>query len=468
MANDLSPNIPNNMIADAGLPQPRRFWAMLTVLVAVAMATLDTAIANMALPTISADLNVSAAAAVWVITSYQLVMVATLLPFATLGEIWGHRTVYIVGIAIFTLASLLCALSSSLLSLCIARAFQGIGASAIMSVNTALVRTIYPARFLGRGTGLTALVVAVSFALGPTVAAAILEVAPSWVWLFAINVPFGLAALALAVPALPPNERRAGRFDFTGAFLNAGVFGLLILALGEGTHHASPAEIFGEIAVAAALGFVLLRYQSGKDSPVFPTDLFRIRNFALSALTAFCAFAAQGLAFVSLPFLLQVNLHLSNSQTGLLLTPWPFTVAIMGIVAGRLSDRHPAGILGAIGLAILASGLLLTAALPSDGAGFPIIWRLAVCGLGFGFFQAPNMRALMLSAPAERSGGASGIVAMARLSGQATGAALAALGFGVYGAEGPFVALAIGAFFAAAGAVASVLRVPSTQIKAQT
>ena len=451
------------MIVEDGLPQPRRFWAMLTILVAVAMATLDTAIANMALPTISADLKVSAAAAVWVITCYQLVMVATLLPFATLGEIWGHRTVYLFGIAVFTAASLLCALSPTLLSLCIARAIQGIGASAIMSVNTALVRSIYPARYLGRGTGLTALVVAVSFALGPTVAAAILEVAPSWVWLFAINVPFGFAALALAIPALPATEKLARSFDYTGAVLNAGAFGFLILALGEGTHHAAIAEILGEIGIAGLLGFVLLRYQNGKASPVFPTDLFRIRNFALSALTAFCAFAAQGLAFVSLPFLLQVNLHLSNAQTGLLLTPWPFTVAIMGLVAGRLADRHPAGILGTIGLAILAAGLLATAALPPEGGSFSIIWRLAVCGLGFGFFQAPNMRALMISAPPARSGGASGIVAMARLSGQATGAALAALGFGLYGTQGPFVALAIGALFAATGAIASVLRLPSRQ-----
>ncbi len=441
-----------------GLAQPRRFWAMLAVTVAVAMATLDVAIANIALPVISRDLQVSAGDSVWVILSYQLVMVATILPFAALGEVAGHSRVYLFGIALFTAASFACALAPSLSSLCLARGVQGLGASALVSVNTALVRFIYPSRYLGRGVGLTAVVVASCFALGPTAAAAILTVAKSWTWLFAINVPFGLVALALAFSELPDTPRRSEPLEYGAVVLNAGAFGLLSFALGEATHQAAWTEVVPELAGALLLLWLLIDHQKERASPLFPTDLFRIRAFALSAGTSFCAFSAQGLAFVSLPFLLQVKLGRSVVETGLLLTPWPVTVAVMGIVAGRLSDRHPAGLLGSAGLALLAAGLAAIVALPQDPNASAIVWRLALCGLGFGLFQSPNMRALMMSAPPARSGGASGIVAMARLSGQATGAGLAALALGIGGAEGTTLAAALASVFAAAGGIASVLR----------
>jgi MFS transporter, DHA2 family, multidrug resistance protein len=453
-----SPRLFDQGTGPDGLAQPRRFWAMLAVIAAVAMATLDIAIANMALPIISRDLNVSAAHSVWVTLSYQLVMVATILPFAALGEIAGHSRVYLFGIALFTAASLACALAPSLSSLCIARGVQGLGASALVSVNTALVRYIYPARYLGRGVGLTALVVAVCFALGPSLAAAVMAVTKSWGWLFAINVPFGLAALGLAFIALPDTPRRPERMEYKAVLLNAGTFGLLSLALGEATHQAGWIEVALELTGALLLLWALVEHQKNKASPVFPIDLFRIRAFALSAGTAFCAFAAQGLAFVSLPFLLQVELGRSVVETGLLLTPWPVTVAVMGIVAGRLSDRYAAGILGSAGLILLAAGLAAIVTLPQDAGASAIAWRLALCGLGFGLFQSPNMRALMMSAPPIRAGGASGMVAMARLSGQATGAALAALSLGMDGAGGPALAGALAATFALAGAVASVLR----------
>jgi DHA2 family multidrug resistance protein-like MFS transporter len=325
-------------------------------------------------------------------------------------------------------------------------------------VNTALVRYIYPARYLGRGVGLTALVVAVCFALGPSLAAAIMAVMKSWGWLFAVNVPLGAAALVLAFRALPDTPRRSEPLEYKAVLLNAGTFGLLSLALSEATQLAGWTEVVPELAGALLFFWGLIQYQRDKANPVFPIDLFRIRAFALSAGTAFCAFAAQGLAFVSLPFLLQAGLGRSVVETGLLLTPWPVTVAAMGIVAGRLSDRYPAGILGSAGLVLLAGGLAAIMTLPQNAGAGAIIWRLAVCGLGFGFFQSPNLRALMTAAPPARSGSASGIVAMARLSGQTTGAALAALALGLGGAEGPALAAELATLFAVIGAAASILR----------
>jgi len=445
-----------------GLPPGRRGWAVTTLVIAVGMATLDTAIANTALPTIAADLHASPAASIWVVNAYQLALMVSLLPLASLGDILGYRRIYIAGLALFTLASLVCAAAWSLPTLAAARVFQGFGASGIMSVNTALIRFIYPSRSLGRGVGFNALVVAVCFAIGPTVASAILSVA-SWPWLFAVNVPLGLFGIAVAIPALPRSPRAAYRFDMMSALLNAGTFGLLIVAIGEAGHQASPVLIGAEFAGAGVFGLLLLRRQAAHPAPMLPVDLFRRPVFALSAVTAVCSFAAQGLAFVSLPFYFQNALGRTQVETGLLMTPWPVVVAVVVPIAGRLSDRHSPAILGGFGLAVLCLGMALLALLPAHPTVFDIGWRMAICGFGFGFFQSPNLKALMASAPPGRSGGASGIVATARLLGQSTGAALVALCFGLSSTGGAALALALGAGFAGAASIASFLRLVPSQ-----
>lgn len=440
-----------------GLPDDARRWAIIAIAISVGMATLDTAIANTALPSIAIDLHASPAASVWVVNAYQLAMVATVLPFAALGEILGYRRVYLGGLVLFTLASLACALSNSLPTLAGARVLQGLGASAIMSVNTALLRFVYPARLLGRGLGFNSLVVAVAFAVGPTIASVILSFS-TWPALFAVNVPLGFVSLALAYKALPVTERATHGFDVGVALLNVGTFGMLILALGEAAHRAGAAVVLPELAAALICGAWLLRRQAGHPAPMLPVDLFRRPMFALSTVTAICSFAAQGLAFVSLPFYFETVLGRSQVETGFLMTPWPVVVAMMGPIAGRLSDRYSAGILGGIGLATLCCGMALLALLPAHPSVLEIGWRMAVCGAGFGFFQAPNLKAIMGSAPTSRSGGASGIVATARLLGQTTGAALVALCFTLTSSHGATLALALGAMFAGAASVASFSR----------
>ena len=202
-----------------GLPPPQRYWAIAVVALGITMAVLDSAIANVALPTIAKDLNAAPADSIWVVNAYQLVITILMLPLASLGEVVGYRRVYRVGLVVFTLASLGCALSDSLVMLSAARVVQGIGAAAMLSVNSALVRFIYPSRLLGRGIGINAFVVAVSAAVGPTVAAGILSIA-SWPWLFAVNVPdrgrhpgrrAHAAAHATLGPALRCAERAAER-----------------------------------------------------------------------------------------------------------------------------------------------------------------------------------------------------------------------------------------------------------------
>jgi MFS transporter, DHA2 family, multidrug resistance protein len=439
-----------------GLAAPQRYWAILTVVLAVFMSVLDGAIANIALPAIARDLDSSAADSIWVVNAYQLAVTILLLPLASLGEIFGYRRVYWIGLAIFTVASLCCALSTSLVTLTSARVLQGIGAAGIMSVNGALARFIYPRRQLGRAIGMIALVVSISAAIGPTVAAGILALG-SWHWLFAINLPPALVALA-AAHTLPRSRGTTRRFDVMSALLNAFFFGLLVIAIDSAGHGQGLVTIALEATGAGAAGVALVFRQLPQTSPLLPIDLLRIPLFALSIATSVCCFTAWMLAYVGLPFYFEDVLHRGHVETGLLMTPWPLTTGATALIAGRLADRYSAGILGGIGLVVFALGLLMLALLPAAPGTLDIAWRMAMCGFGFGLFQTPNNRAIIGSAPPERAGGASGMLPTARLLGQTIGAALVALMFDLFAVRATVASLVTAAAIAAVAAVVSCLR----------
>ena len=398
---------PHKGVPEDGLPNPQRYLAIATVAAGVTMAVLDGAIVNIALPTIARDFGVTAADSVWVVNAYQFIVLVSLLAFSSLGDIYGYRHVYRVGLAIFGVASLVCASADSLWALVAARLLQGLGAAAIMSVNTALVRFIYPRAQLGRGIAINAQVVAVAAAAGPTLAAAILSIT-SWHWLFLINVPFSLLALWLS-RYLPFTTKGQHRFDLPSAALNAAAFALLIVGIEELGHGAE--NLWAPIAAfigAGIAGFFLVRRQLGRRAPLFPVDLLKLPIFSLSVGASVTSFIAQLLIFISLPFYFQNVLGFSELDTGLLMTPWPVALLLCAQIVGRLTDRiHPGY--------------------------FDIVWRMFFAGLGFAFFQTPNNRTLINAAPAERTGGASGMLGMARLLGQTTGAALAAVIFRLSG-----------------------------------
>ncbi|MEZ0251901.1 MAG: MFS transporter [Methylobacteriaceae bacterium] len=443
-----------------GLPLRERLLALCAMALAISMAVLDGAIVNVALPVIARDLDVPASEAIFVVSAYQIAVTAALLPLATLGEIWGYRRVYLAGLAVFTVASLACAVSPNLASLTAARVAQGLGAAGIMSVNIALVRFIYPSRLIGRGVGNVALIVAVASAAGPTVAAAILSVA-AWPWLFLVNLPVGLVALAVGARTLPRTPRSARRFDLRSASLNALTVGLLIVGLDAFTDPDTRGLAVAAIAASVGVGIVFVRTQIRLAAPLLPLDLLRIPAFALSMVASICSFAAQMIAYVALPFYFHDALGFSETRTGFLMTPWPLAIAAMSPFAGRLADRVPPGLLGSLGLVLLAVGMAALALLPEAPATLDIVWRLTLSGIGFGLFQSPNNKVIITSAPRERSGGASGMQASARLVGQSLGAAWVAVLFGLVpgGPAGAFaVTLWCAVALALAGALASGLR----------
>jgi DHA2 family multidrug resistance protein-like MFS transporter len=416
-----------------GLPQRERRFAVAVVVVGTTMAVLDGSIANVALPTIARELHVDASASVWVVNAYQLAVTATLVAFASLGEVKGYRGVYAAGIALFTLGSLGCALAHSLPALVLARVAQGFGGAAVMSTSPAVYRAVYPSALLGRGLGISALTVAAAASAGPTLGGAILAVAP-WPWLFAVNVPIGVLAAAFAWRALPEGTGRGGTYDFPSVLLGGPALALFVVALdGAGRHAALPSAGL-ELLASAGLAWAFVARQRSLAAPMLALDLFAIPRFSLAAATSLASFLSQGLAFVALPFLFQLGLGYSAFASGALFTPWPLAIACVAPVAGRLSDRLPPPLLCTIGLGVMAVGLGLLAALGPHAGVLDIVWRGAVCGAGFGFFQAPNNRELLGSAPREKSGSAAGVLATVRVTGQSLGAAVVAIVLAAYAA----------------------------------
>lgn len=466
------------MLVQDGLPTPARYHAMGVIILGMVLSVLDGTIVNLALPGIARDLNVSASHTVWVVNAYQVATLGLLLPCAALGDQIGYRLVYLWGLSLFTFASLCCVMATSLSGLVAARALQGLGAAGIMAVNGALVRLIYPKALFGRGVAINSMVVAAASVAGPTVAAAILSIAP-WPWLFALNLPLGVIVLFLGRRSLPFNLPR--QHDPLGispldVLLNALMFGLVFLgadalgtrvAAGGGT-----GDVVGPIVMllaGLAIGVVYVRRQLRLATPVFPLDLLRIPVFALSMCTSVSAFAAQTLAYIALPFMLLDSYGLSHLKAGALITAWPLAIVVVAPLVGRLIGRFPDGLLGGIGLVLLACGLGLLATLPAQPSDLDIAWRMALCGVGFAVFQSPNNHTILTSPPAHRSGAASGMLGTARLTGQTLGAVLLAIIFTVVDAHsgrGPVLALALAAGFAAVAGLFSSLRLRHAPVPA--
>jgi DHA2 family multidrug resistance protein-like MFS transporter len=400
---------------------------------ATTMAVLDGTIANTALPTIARDLGASPAESIWVVNGFQLAVAASLLAFAALGRLRGPSRVYRAGVIVFIAGSLACAVARSLPLLIAARVLQGLGASAIMAISPAILREVFPRAQLGRALGIHALVVATSSAAGPALGGVILAVLP-WPWLFAINVPFGMVNVALN-SALPKEARNRGWLDMPSVVTSALGFALTIWGLDGFARHEPGWTIAARLLAGIGATVVFVRRQFALPRPMIDLDLFKITAFASASATSFATFAAQGLAFVALPFFFQETLGKTPLQSGLLLTSWPLAVALVAPFAGRLSERIPVGILATAGLAVFASGLALYATLPANPTTTEIVLRGIVCGLGFGFFQSPNNRELIGSAPREKSTSASGLLAAMRVSGQTLGAAVVAIAFGAFAAS---------------------------------
>ncbi len=444
-----------------GLPMPRRVYSVVAITLGLFSSMMNSTIANVALPTIGENLMINEADSIWIINAYQIATLVFLLPCSALGEIYSYKKVLLSGLSIFTVASFACSFSKSFETLIFYRILQGVGSAAMVSVNMSLVKLTYPKRYLGSGIGLNSTFVAISSVAGPAIASAVMSFT-SWPWLFALNVPVGIFAVLFGLWALPENPIRINRpFPIVDSILN-GIFFASLLMFFESVAHDFNVVVIGVLLVATVVAAIAyIPRQMKLEIPLFPFDLLRIRTFRMAVLTSISSFVAQMTAMTAIPFFLQYSLGFSASEAGLLFTAWPFVIMIVAPLSGVLVQKIHPGLLGGFGQALIIAGLFLLAICPSDGDNvtFQVVWRLMLCGAGFGLFQSPNNSIIMQSAPADRNGSASGMLATSRLVGQTSGAMLTSLMFVMFTDNAAQYALFAAAGIAFIACVLSIVRV---------
>jgi len=422
------------------------------VFLAIALVVLDAGITNIALPTISASLDVPPGQVILVTSAYQLALLMGLLPAAHVAARTGTRNLFVIGLCTFTFASVMAALAPAFPVLVAARFIQGLGGAAILSLGMPLLRTLVGRDRFGSAIGWNALNVALCAAAGPALGA-LLIAATGWPWLFLLNLPVGLAALAASL-ALPAGGRRsAAAVDGWSILLYAGSITLLFTAL-QNVIAAPVVAAFLAVAAAASFTFLFSR-EFPKSAPLLPFDLMGDRAFRLAVGASMFCFVAQCAGQLALPFYLLHNLGEDGLATGAVISCWPIAVALASRAAVQLAQRTSAAILCATGTLILSTGLAAIALLQPSPVGLALCTIL--CGIGFGLFQVPNNRNLFFTAPEHRSEAAGGMQGTARLAGQTVGAVLVSLVFSwAPGIAAPQFAFAMAAAFAVGSAMLSL------------
>lgn len=437
--------------------QTTRILAVIAVSLSIVIAMLDSTIANVALPVIAREFNVPASASILIVNAYQFAVVASLLPLAALGKSIGNKRVFEAGVVLFAISSLGCALSETLNTLTVFRVIQGFGAAAILSVNAALIKEIYPTRLLGRGLGINVMIVSVSAAAGPSIASAILSIS-SWHWLFIINVPIAIASLMLSVFFLDKRNPSGAQFDRKGAvlvFTLAMMFSFFVMGLTK------EIAVMAMVSFAASVLILEVLYQDQRrkaDKALIPIALFNNKTLSLSLMMSTLSYSTQLLAYVSLPFYFHNVLHRDVVETGLLLTAWPLATTVTSLAAGELLKRYDCNIIASVGLCLLLAGMVLMGILPAIPDNTDIIWRVALCGAGFGLFQSPNNYLIMTSVSDENTSVASGLLGSSRLLGQIIGSAMVAIYFNIIEAQAIEFSLLSGAGFCLLSLIVSFLR----------
>lgn len=410
----------------AGLPMPRRIWAIGAISFGTALLALDNAIAIVALPTIATALGIAPASVVAIMSIYQLVLLMALLPFSAIGDRIGHKRSYQMGQIVFIAASLMSFVANDFATLLIARSFQALGVAAVLSVNIALLRQIYPSDQLGRGLGLNSIIIASAAALAPTLGGFILDLG-SWRWLFGAAAPFAVLSLLFGhfLPNLPPSR---SVYDVKGALLCAAMFGGLIGAIELHSHglHGLVIAILAAIGTSAA--WIFVRRELKRPDPILPVDLLSRSAFSLSIFATLLSFVGSMTFNLSLPFRLQAIYDLSPAQIGMVMAAWPLTMMVVAPFAGYLSDKAPKTLLAGLGMLLVFSAFTVMSRLPPVFPGYALLVApLIVGGVGSGLFLAPNSHMVLSATPPSRSASAGAMISTTRLIGSVLGASILTL-----------------------------------------
>lgn len=403
----------------------RKWWVLGSIAMGTFLSTIDGSIVNVALPTLEKELHTSFATVQWVVVAYLLIVASLMLGVARLSDMIGKKRIYLTGMVIFTAGSLLCGLAPSITFLIACRVLQGTGAVMIQALGMAIVTEAFPRSERGRALGFNGTIVSLGISLGPTLGGLLIGTV-GWRAIFLVNLPVGIVGFFMVRRNVPDTRPAGGqKFDAWGAVIV--LMSLLLMALGL-TFAPTSGWLSLKILVllfGAVTGIALfLAVETHLAQPMIDLRLFRDPLFSISLLTGFMVFTVLAGQFV-LPFYLQNVKDFSAEKAGLLLTSVPLAMGLAAPVAGILSDRYGSRLLTVIGLAIIVGACLLITTLKTTTSPAGYVIRLIPLGIGIGTFQSPNNSAVMGSAPHEKLGVASGLLALTRNLGQVTGLPLA-------------------------------------------
>lgn len=400
-------------------------WKILaTISIGAFMASLDGSIVNITLPTLVKIFNTGFADTKWVVLIYLFIVTILILPFGKLGDIIGKKKIYITGYTIFTIGSLLCALSSSLHLLVASRLIQGIGAAMLMSLGFALITETFSSKERGKAIGIVATVVSVGIITGPVLGGIILDHF-SWRFIFYINIPVGIFGISMVSRYIKFDENKEGSmFDFKSvmmlfAFMLTLLFG--ISSTGNTGFNTLSLGLFS----ASIISFILFIYIELKaQNPLIDFNLFRNKTFSIGLISGITVFISLAGVLILLPFYLEEIMGFKSGESGLLISVIPIFMGISSPIAGIFADKFGSEKITIAGILILLIGFTLASSLTLNTTVFDSVVRFIFIGAGMGFFMTPNNNAIMGSVPVNRLGVSSGMLALSRTLGQTLGVAV--------------------------------------------
>lgn len=404
----------------------KKEWTILLVILPMTfMTTLDSSIVNVALPTMAKELGTTMAGIEWVVTSYLITICALILLFGRFGDVIGKSRVFRFGIAVFTIGSLLCGLSNTLVMLIISRIIQAIGAAAAMATNQGIITETFPPSERGRALGLTGTAVALGTMVGPTLGGLIVSVAP-WEFIFLINIPIGIIVYIAVIKTLSfrKSEDKVP-FDIRGTILFMLAIVLLFSSInfGQSIGFTNPI-IVGALILSVLFLIIFIKVEDKIKAPMLDISIFKNKLFSLSIFCGFTSFISIGAINIILPFYLQDVLKLGPSVAGLMMTVSPIVLAVVAPVSGYLSDKIGSEKISALGLSIMTLGIF-SLMLFKESTPLVIVGILiGSVSLGSGIFQSPNNSLIMSTVDKSKLGVAGSINGLIRNLGMTTGIAL--------------------------------------------
>jgi EmrB/QacA subfamily drug resistance transporter len=417
----------NNSTADVGVDYSRKWYVMAAVGVGILLGTIDLSIVNIALPTLVREFKASFSTVQWVALAYMLTLSTLTLTMGRLGDMIGKKQIYIGGMVVFTIGSMLCGISSSIYWLIGFRVFQAIGAAMSAALGTAVIIEAFPPEERGKAIGAGAAFVSFGIIAGPAIGGLLIELI-SWRWVFFVNIPIGIVGVILALRFVPNIKNEKGqRFDYWGAgtvFISQLAL-LLALTVGQRIGFGNPI-IIGLFVTSLVFFIFFFLVELRFDHPMVDLELFKDSLFGINLLNSFISFVSIGGVIILMPFYLENVLHYHPLQVGLILAVLPVAGGIVSPIAGVLSDRFGTRPIAVLGLLIMVGGYFGLTTLDAQTTTLEYILKFIPIGLGVGIFQSPNNSAIMGAAPGNRLGLVSSLLPVTRTLGNSSG--IAAIG----------------------------------------